>query len=401
MEHSASDIWSEADDCDTVSERTLFRIAIVGSRGIPASYGGFETFAEELSVKLKNNYVDNVFVICDAEQKQKNNVMKEYKGVQLLYSRFKKGKNPILFYLESILIGIKCSDILLACGTGGGYWSFIPSLFGKIFATNPDGIGWRRAKWSLSQKIALKSMYYFSAKFSDYFVCDSLSITKIIKEKFSYNKSYTIEYGAHSNPFIGKMNEQVEQVLDRYGLESRAYHLVVSRLEPENNISIIVEAYVKKKRKYPLVVIGNRRKTDYVKMIQNLANNDVLFLDGIYIKDVLSIVRANALDYIHGHSVGGTNPSLLEAMASASLCVCHDNEFNREVVQDNGFFFSSVESLSDIIDNIESNPSEKFNSMRHNATERVNSLYNWELIAEKYFNAFREMLDKKKRKMSH
>ena len=373
------------------------KVVIAGSRGIPANYGGFETFAEELGVNLQARDGFDVSIICDADQREVNNSLNEYKGVKLVYAKYSKGRNPVLFYLHSFILAVRHSDIILTCGVGGGYWSFIPRLFNKILVTNPDGVGWKRSKWSFLQKLALRTMYYTSVKFSNYFVCDSVGITALMKSKYSYSRSYTIEYGAYINSFVDIFSNKVEKVLSHYGLESQGFHLVVSRLEPENNVDMIIKAYLKRKRKYQLVIVGNLQKTEFVRDLQRAANDDVIFLGGIYDKDELAIVRANALDYIHGHSVGGTNPSLLEALASANICVCHDNIFNREVVRDAGYFFESSDTLSDLIDVVEkANPTE-FSQKRTASLDRVSSYYNWDLIGDKYSVAFEEMLANKVR----
>ena len=373
------------------------KIVIAGSRGIPANYGGFETFAEELGVNLQARGPFEVTVICDADQQKKNNNLEEFKGVRLLYSKYAKARNPIQFYLDSFTLGIKHSDIILSCGVGGGYWAFLPRLFGKVVVTNPDGIGWRRSKWGLLEKLALRTMYFFSASFSDYYVCDSAEITKIIREKYSFDRTYTIEYGAYKNEYLDVCGSEVSDVLRHYGLESKRYHLVVSRLEPENNVDVIVDGYSQEVRKYPLVIVGNLQDTNFVKKLQASANGDVVFLDGIYDKEHLAIVRANALDYIHGHSVGGTNPSLLEALASANLCLCHDNIFNREVVGELGFFFDSAMKLSSIIGKIEDSEPSEFKKIRDNCVARITNYYNWDSIAEKYSHAFEQMLMQKRK----
>ena len=128
------------------------------------------------------------------------------------------------------------------------------------------------------------------------------------------------------------MKKQYQDVLQKYNLSDQKYHLIVSRLEPENNVDIIINGFCSKEREFPLIIVGKINDTEYVKLLKKISNYQVVFLDGIYNNYELEVIRANAFSYFHGHMVGGTNPSLLEAMASKNLCVCHDNEFNKRII---------------------------------------------------------------------
>lgn len=362
------------------------KIAIVGSRGIPASYGGFETFAEEIAVHLYRNYGYEVTVVCDAEQCKKNDGMAEYEGVVLRYSRFAKGGNAIRFYRDSIARVVDDHDIIYSCGPAGGLFGPIVRRHGKIMMTNPDGLNSRRSKWSWPIQVAFRLFEAAASKFSDRVICDSKAIEDYIRNSYGCHHTDVAEYGAYPNPYLdGK--EPTSAVLDEYSLKANAYHLVVSRLEPENNVETIIRGYQQGNHKFPLVVVGNLKETDFVKRLQYIAGENVRFVGGIYDKDKLAIVRANAATYLHGHSVGGTNPSLLEAMASRNLCICHDNPFNREVVQDNGLFFASPDDVQNCLERVEDNP-EEFVAARDGALARIHNYYNWDHMAEKYHAIF-------------
>ena len=367
----------------------LLKIAIVGSRGIPALYGGFETFAEELSVNLFSKHGFDVQVIGDAEQKKKNDSAAEFKGVKLFYSKYSKTANPLLFYLNSFLLAKDC-HLIYSCGPGGGVFGFVPRWNGNVLITNPDGLNWKRSKWSPAVQKAFRLFDYLSCKFSHSMVCDSEGISRYIRNAYACRHVHTIEYGAYPNKFTDVADERTKSILAKHDLGAKAYHLVVARLEPENNADMVLEGYCRKKRRYPLAVVGNLKTTKYINSLRSMSCPSVSFLGGIYDKDELSIVRANAVDYIHGHSVGGTNPSLLEAMASTTLCVCHDNEFNREVVLENGFYFNNADELSQIIEQIEADPDD-FSAMKTGALDRITGYYNWDLIAERYDRLFREI----------
>ncbi|MDP2760786.1 MAG: DUF1972 domain-containing protein [Sideroxyarcus sp.] len=365
-------------------------LAIIGARGIPATYGGFETFAEEIAVQLVQRYGYQVTVVCDAEQARHNKGITEYRGVQLRYSRFAKGKNAIPFYRDSISLVAADHDIVYSCGPAGGMFARMVHRHGGVMLTNPDGLNSRRSKWSWPVKMGFRVFEWLSSRLSDVVVCDSAAIEEYIRASYGVQTTYVAEYGAYENPFIERSDS--DDYLQQFGLVPGEYHLVVSRLEPENNVEAIVRGFSQKTRKYPLVVVGNLKDTAYVRKLQTCANSHVYFVGGIYERDTLAAVRAGSNSYFHGHSVGGTNPSLLEAMGSRNLCVCHDNVFNREVVGDFGMFFSSAEDVDRLIGEIESGANEqRFESLREGVLERVRSYYNWENMAKKYDALLREV----------
>lgn len=366
------------------------RVAIVGSRGIPASYGGFETFAEEISVHLVRNHGFKITVVCDAEQAALNGGLSEYKGVQLSYSRFAKGENAIRFYYDSIARVVENHDIVYSCGPAGGLFGWLVHRHGKIMMTNPDGLNSQRSKWSYPVKVGFRLFERAASFFSDRVICDSVSIERYIRERYGCLHTDVAEYGAYVNPYVMPSDSQrmfAENLLSEMGLVSGQYHLVVSRLEPENNVEPIVRGYQESERKWPLVVVGNLKSTGFVGRLQEIAGSQVRFVGGIYDKDKLAVVRAHAASYFHGHSVGGTNPSLLEAMGSRNLCVCHDNQFNREVVQEQGLFFADAQQVSAHLKSIEGDAA-RFEPLRDGALNRVRDFYNWDNMAEKYHRIF-------------
>ncbi len=367
-------------------------VSFIGSRGIPAKYGGFETFVEEVSVGLKNKGIQ-VIVICDNDQRIKTDRISSYKGVELLYSRYNKADAPILFYLHSLIIAIKCSDIIYSCGVGAGFFAYLPKIFKKKFVINPDGVGWYRNKWSLHVKMILKSMFYCTAKWCDYIVCDSKGISRLFENIFKRCENVkVIEYGAYKNNYINDSSTSIENVLDKYDLKSEHYHLVVSRLEPENNVDLIIKGYSVSEKKYPLIIIGNISQTKYVKELKKYESKKVRFIGGIYDKDELSIIRAKSFSYLHGHSVGGTNPSLLEAMASRNYCICHDNIYNREVVCDGGSYFNDQDQVSKAIDDIESSKNYNvYNEKKEKVFKKAMQYYAWERIVDEYEKYFRSL----------
>ncbi len=372
------------------------KVVFIGAHGIPANYGGYETFAEAVSVGLvKKGY--EIVVIGDANQQKVMDNLQKYEGVELKYSKYMKKKNPLLFYLESLFMAMKESKVIYSCGSGVSYLAFIPRLLGIKFITNVDGMGWTRAKYGSRRKKLGKMMATFTAKWVEYIVFDSQGMADVYEKVFGRTKKITvIEYGAYFNKYIDVDNKLTNEVLTKYNLTKNKYHLVVGRLEPENNIETIIQGYALSDKKLPLVIVGNVMDTEFVKRIKKYENDNIRFVGGIYNKDELEIVRVNAFTYLHGHSVGGTNPSLLEAMASKNYSICHDNVFNREVIQENGNFFKNKEDVDKIINFVENDISDaQYIQMKNGVLERIKNYYNWENIVQKYDDFFRSITNKK------
>jgi len=372
------------------------KIAFIGSRGIPANYGGFETFVEETSIGLSNDYNHEIVVVGDSEQEVNFKSIDEYKGVSVVYSRFNKTKSPILYYFDSILLTLKKVDTIYCCGVSGCLFFFLPWLYRTKYIVNHDGINYKRDKWPYWKKKAIKLLFWINAKFSKNILNDSVEIQKLMASEFGRTKnSDTIEYGAYSNDYSEPAKiDECRNFLLKYNLTYREYHLVVARLEPENKVHIIIEGYLNSSKRYPLVVVGNLKDTPYVSNLKKLAekNSNIRLIGGVYGGNKLSMMRASAIDYLHGHSVGGTNPSLLEAMASKNLCICHDNPFNREVVQENGYFFKSSSDLGAILSQIEENvDSDLINKYRNGAKSRIDNYYNWPSIVRRYSEYFESL----------
>ena len=364
------------------------KVAFIGSRGIPANYGGFETFVEKIAEKLQLDPSFEIVVIGDCEQRIKTDSLREYLGIELDYSKYSKTKNPILFFFDSMMKSWK-SDIIYCCGVGNAFTVFLPFIFRKKYVTNPDGVGWKRLKYSKLGRKFLKLMFVFTALFSPYIVCDSFGIENIFRKIFFRKKHITtIEYGADLNKMVNVNSSKELAVLQKYNLVAQQYHLIVSRLEPENNIDVIVSGYCDKSRKFPLIIVGKINDTEYINSLRKMANRKILFLDGIYNHYELAVVRANAFSYFHGHMVGGTNPSLLEAMASKNLCVCHENEFNKRIVEEDGFYFKTNSEVSLVLEDIENN---NYNSKREGVYCKIKEYYNWDNITDKYLSYFKKI----------
>lgn len=354
------------------------KIAIIGTRGIPANYGGFETFAEEVAVRMVQEGHD-VLVVGDRDLPYDE---KTYQGVEIQKSKQHKPKNPLGFYNESLKMAKDWgAEFSLMCGVGGTM--LIPFYQSKnhIIAVNPDGLGFRRDKYPWFKKVIFYSMYFISARMSKYIVCDSPGIKEYYQKSLFRSKNCNvIEYGTYLNKF--NQMDDLSEFFQKHELsyKNQGYHLVVSRLEPENNVQITLEGYKKSKSKLPLVIVGNTN-TKFSKELIKYQSDTVHFIGGVYDREKLQLLRAGARSYWHGHSVGGTNPSLLEAMGSKNLCICHDNVFNREVVRDNGFYFSNSEEAANLFERVEN---ENFEGLRNSTLERAINQYSWDRITQLY-----------------
>ncbi len=352
------------------------KLAILGSRGIPARYGGFETFAQEISARLTTTDTE-IVVICESREDRPT----LYLGVKLEYSRFRKSGHPLLFYLDSIIKASKSCDVLLVLGTGGSFFYLIPRLFGRSVITNVDGIESRRSKWSLFKRFFIKASEYVAIKLSDKIIADSEGIKKYLREthQIKDDKISVIEYGASIN------KEYNLDIIKKLSLVHEEYYLVVCRLEPENNVHMIIEGYLKSRSQKKLVIVGNLTRNKYVDgLLLRYKIENIIFLGGIYDKKELEALRYSCFAYIHGHSVGGTNPSLLEALGSGNIAICHDNVFNREATNSNMYYFNNAIELSEKIRSVEYSDLNVITKKRQVAIERIMHYYNWERIALKY-----------------
>lgn len=363
------------------------KIAIVGTRGIPAKYGGFETFAQELSVRLAKMNIE-VEVYCNCATTPLNN----YGNVKLRYASCSKDKQPLKYYKECIDQAVKAgNDVILSCGQGGSIAILLQKLklANAVFITNTDGIEHKRTKWNWFVRMGVRLVgELLSVIVSDYLVADSVGIRKYLKRSYpfiSQSKLFMIEYGAYISPKLAQAD------LDKYELRQGEYFLLVSRLEPENNISMILDGYLMSHTSHtsqPLIVVGNLRETDYVKQLLSKSNDKIRFVGGIYDQLVLNSLRCGCTAYLHGHSVGGTNPSLLEALGCGNIVIGHDNVFNREVTNNEMFYFKTATECAKQIDTVASMTAKTRDKYKAMAIKRITDYYNWERIAGEYMKMF-------------
>ncbi|CAN5565423.1 glycosyltransferase [soil metagenome] len=319
------------------------RIAITGSRGIPNNYGGFEQCAENLAVLLVKAGHE-VTVYNPHYHSYKDN---SYHGVTII-----RQWNPEKKWgtVGNFIYDYRCmqhalkneSDILLVLGytTASVFFPFLRK--GKsVLVTNMDGLEWKRDKWNSTVKKLAKWFESLGAKYSDYLVSDNSEIGKYLKAEYGKD-STVIAYGSEI------FDQPDAAVIEHYQVTPSNYDMLVARLEKENNIETTLDGVVQSGTQVPFLVIGNQQ-TPYGKFLVNkyAAYPHIRFIGGIYNQNHLNNLRWHCRYYFHGHSVGGTNPSLLEAMASGAYILAHDNVFNRDVLgQDAWYFRDSAEAAS-------------------------------------------------------
>jgi len=348
------------------------KISIIGSKGIPASYGGFETLAEYLSIYLVNSG-HKVTVFCSEGFKKE-----KYKGVNLVYLPLKANKfQGIIYDLMSILLSIYSQDKIIMLGSPAGpLLGLIPGLRKKLIF-NFGGLDFKRNKWNRYIQNFISYGKKNALKYSNIVIADNQGIFDYLVNNYTLNikKIFLIEYGGNHAEFKCKSNVQPV-----YNLPEN-YSLTIARVQKDNNIEVIIKSAIK--YKFNAIIIGNWNFETFGKTLKSKyrSHKNLFLLDPIYDIEALFHYRKNCSYYIHGHSAGGTNPTLVEAMWLGLNIFTFDNVFNRYTTEGNSNYWSNLDDLGVLIqdagNNKISNNSLKMKNIAHNR-------YNWDLICEKY-----------------
>ena len=362
------------------------KIAILGTRGIPNYYGGFEQFAEFFSVYLVEKGHE-VFVYNSHNHPFQE---KTFHGVNILHQNDPEHKigtfGQFIYDYNCIMDSRKRDfDIILQLGyTSNSIWCLLlPKK--PIIITNMDGLEWKRSKYSRPVQQFLKFAERLAVISSDYLISDSLGIKDFINKQYNKDSTY-IAYGAH------QFNDPNEAILSDFNVEKNQFNMIMARFEPENNLDMVLEGVALDENKTPILVIG-KHETKYGNYLKNKYKNhqNIRFMGGIYNLDHLNNLRHFSNLYFHGHSVGGTNPSLLEAMASKALIVAHNNHFNKAILKENGHYFSNPQEVKNILDTIK-----KIDNLQlvQNNFEAIENEFNWDKINGEYLQLFEECISK-------
>lgn len=353
------------------------KIGIIGSRGIPNHYGGFEQCAEYLSVGLvKKGHMVSVYNSHNHPYHENT-----WNGVQIIHCF---DPEYLLGTVGQFLYDLNCIwdakkrkfDIILMLGyTSSSVWGRLYSRKSGII-TNMDGLEWKRSKYAKPIQYFLKYAEKLAIKHSDFFIADSPVIQNYLQTKYNINSRY-IAYGAElSSP-------RDEEILKSYNTLKRNYFLLMARIEPENNIEIILEGFYNSYSDKEFIVIGDV-KNKFGKYLINRFKDDlrIKFIGAVFNKEKVCTLQYYCYLYFHGHSVGGTNPSLLEAMANKSLIAAHNNSFNKAVLNKDALYFSDSKDVRNIVETVQRE--EKEERMISNNLEKINSQFNWGKITEQY-----------------
>lgn len=387
-------------------------VFIVGSKGIPAQYGGFETFVENLTKRKKSEHImyhvscmnndEQTFMYNNSECFNVKLPLKGAPGrilhVSRVLSKIEKWKkhnklNQTIVYI----LGCRIGPLLIP-------HAIKLKRLGVSIMVNPDGLEWKRDKWSSIEKKFLKYCEKCLVKNSQYIICDSKNIEKYIQREYGVGQSQTtfIAYGADIIDTTESIDdkEKLNEWYKKYTIKSKEYFLIVGRFVPENNYETMIKEFMKSNTSKDLVIISNVENNEFYKYLENETqfkkDNRIKFVGTVYDQELLKMIRKNAFAYIHGHEVGGTNPSLLEALGSTSLNLLLDVGFNKEVAENGALYWSKDDgALKTLIEKSERLDNEEICEFGEKAKKRIKEEYSWTKICKEYENTFLEWFEEK------
>ena len=359
------------------------KVAIIGTRGIPNNYGGFEQCAEYLALGLVERGIDTTVYSWHDHPYQE----KTWNGVNIVhcYSPVSKiGEIGEFIYDFNCIKNTRKHDfdVILQLGytSNSVWWWLFPKS--SIITTNMDGFEWQRTRRPKPVRNFIRFSESIAAKRSHHLVADSIGIQKYLTREYNRDSVY-IPYGA----FI--FNRPDPGVLKHYGLEAGAYDILIARIFPENSIEMILDGVVKSGKQRKFLVIGGY-ETEYGRHLCEKFSQFpfIQFLGGVYDIGILNNLRYYSHLYFHGHTVGGTNPSLLEAMASNALICAHDNVYNSAILSRDAYYFRSPEEVSSLILNVDKATA---GPMLEANAEKIRKIYSWDIITEQYLEHFEQI----------
>lgn len=319
-------------------------ILILGTRGIPGNHGGFETFAERLALYLVNKGW-HVIVYCQSKSDSNKCLYSNWQGINLIHIPVRNNSAlwSILFDLKATINALNYKGIVLTLGYNTALFSLLYRLKNQINITNMDGMEWWRKKWNILEKVWLYCNERCAVWFSNHLIADHPQIKYYLRKDVKTTKPITVI--PYSAEVVSKADETL---LKKYCLVPRKYALIIARPEPENSILEIVSAFSREQRNFPLVILGNYcpQKNSYHEKVVASASDEVIFIGAIYDREIVQTLRYYTRLYIHGHQVGGTNPSLVEALSAGSPVLAHDNPFNSWVAGEGACYFKDEAQLS-------------------------------------------------------
>ncbi|MDN3669276.1 glycosyltransferase [Echinicola jeungdonensis] len=370
-----------------IKKNKPLRVAILGTKGYPYVYGGYETMVKELGERLVQKGVE-LTVYCHKPLFEEKPA--EVNGIKLVYIPCIESKSLSQLthsFFSMIHACLSRADVIFVVNSANGPFGLIAKIFGKPTAINVDGLEWIRPKWK-----GLGGKYFFWAskmatKLYDQIINDSDEMQKIYQELFQA-PSKVIAYG--SNPSL----RADPNLIDKWKLEKEGYYLIVGRLVPDNNADLILEGFTKSATKRKLVVVGDVPYKDaFAERLKNLPDERLLFTGYVRDPHELAALYQNCYAYFHGHEYGGTNPAMLKALGYSCAILALDTCFNREMLQNGKFgwyFEKNREDVKQIIDKAEQHP-EEMKKLRENSPAGLTQKYNWDHVTDQYIAVFEEL----------
>ncbi|MBC5618719.1 glycosyltransferase family 1 protein [Streptococcus anginosus] len=377
-------------------------VFIIGSRGLPAKYGGFETFVEKL-VENRISPQIQYHVACLSDDEAYHHF--DYKGVDCFTIKAPKlGPARVIAYdmmaINYALTLVKQQQIerpifyILGNTIGAFIAPFARKIHhaGGLFYINPDGLEWKRAKWSKPVQNYLKYSEKVMTKHADLVISDNQGIESYIQKAYPWAKTTFIAYGTDLRlSSLTSQDEKVRHFFDTWASKEKNYYLIVGRFVPENNYESIIREFMKSQTQRDLLIVCNYQGNVYFDELRNKTGFDqdkrIKFVGTVYDQELLKYIRNQAFAYIHGHEVGGTNPGLLEALAQTDLNLVLGVDFNRQVAKETALYWDKkVDNLVDVIHQVDKQSD--FSDLGQAAKENMEEHYTWEKIVGEYEELF-------------
>jgi glycosyltransferase involved in cell wall biosynthesis len=357
-------------------------VSILGTRGVPSRHGGFETFAQDFALFLLSRG-HQVTVYCQVEEEE---TIREdnWNGIRrVLIPAADTAAGTMLFDWKCIRHAMREKNVMLTLGYNTAIFNLLFRLIGTPNIMNMDGIEWKRDKWSRCAKAWFWLNEWAGARVANHLIADHPEIGRHISRHTAPEKITVIPYGADA------VTSAPVSLIQKYDLEPKGYDLVIARPEPESSILEIVRAYSQRERGLPLVILGNYKHdgTPYQKACLEAAGPEIRFVGAIFDRTIVKALRFHARAYFHGHQVGGTNPSLVEALAAGNAVIAHDNCFTRWVAGEGARYFRSTADIEQILSSLQADPAqllamEEWSRVRHRQS----------FIPEQILTAYEELL---------
>ena len=369
------------------------KISIIGIKGYPYVYGGFETFIKEISERLIKKNCD-VTIYC--HKSLFVNKPKKIKGINLIYIPSIETKilsQPIHSFFSIIHACFSKCDIILVVNSSNGPFGFLTRIFKKKTVINVDGMEWLRPKWKGLGSIYFKWTSKMATIFYDQIISDSEKMRDVYLELFNKN-SKVIAYGANIRKSINP------DLIKTWGLNILEYYLVVGRLIPDNNADLIINGFLSSKSKKKLVIVGDvTYKDKYANNLKSIDDERLVFTGYVNNQEVLAELYHNCYVYIHGHQYGGTNPTMIKALAYQTAILALETSFNKEMLQNDrfGLFFKKdIDSIIKMINYCDKN-FYKMDELRVKSKHGITKKYDWDLITQEYLGVFKNLIQKGKK----